>query len=85
MGLNIKNGETCRLAREVTELTCDTKTGAIAVTLRERFERVRLLRRADALAKELLVVGQRCSSLPKPGQFAADHDDHLYDERGLPS
>ncbi len=84
MGLNIKNDETCRLAREVAELTGDTMTGAITVALRERRERVRQHRRADILARELHAIGQRCAGLLRPGPSAVEHGDLLYDERGLP-
>ena len=84
MGLNIKNEETCRLAREVADLTGDTMTGAITAALRERLERERQLRRADALAHELHAIGQRCARLLGPGPSAVEHGDLLYDERGLP-
>ena len=43
MSLNIKNEETCRLARELAELTGETITGAITVALRERLERKRVI------------------------------------------
>ncbi|MCY4589033.1 MAG: type II toxin-antitoxin system VapB family antitoxin [Alphaproteobacteria bacterium] len=84
MGLNIKNDETCRLARELAELTGDTMTGAITAALRERLERERQLRNADTLARELHAIGQRCASLLRPGPSAVEHGDLLYDERGLP-
>ena len=57
MGLNIKNEETCRLARELAQLTGETKTGAITVALRERLERERHRRGADILARELHAIG----------------------------
>ena len=47
MSLNIKNEETCRLARELAELTGETITGAITVALRERLERKRVIEEAD--------------------------------------
>lgn len=84
MGLNIKNEETCRLAREVARLTGDTMTGAITAALRERLERERQRRHEDALAQELHAIGQRCAGLLKPGPSAVEHGDLLYDERGLP-
>ena len=84
MGLNIKNEETCRLAREVARLTGDTMTGAITAALRERLERERQLQHADALARDLHAIGQRCAGLLRPGPSAIDHGDLLYDERGLP-
>ena len=39
MSLNIKNDETCRLARELAQLTRESMTGAITAALRERLER----------------------------------------------
>ncbi len=41
MGLSIKNQETCRLARELAQLTGETMTGAITVALQERLARKR--------------------------------------------
>ena len=84
MGLNIKNKETCRLAREVAQLTGDTMTGAITAALRECLERERQRRHAGALAQQLHAIGQRCAGLLKPGPSAVEHGDLLYDERGLP-
>ena len=84
MGLNIKNEETCHLARDLAELTGETMTGAITVALRERLERERQRRGADALARDLHAIGQHCASLLKPGPSAVEHGDLLYDERGLP-
>ena len=84
MGLNIKNDETCLLARDLARLTGETMTGAITVALRERLERERHRRGADVLARELHAIGQRCASLLEPGPSAVDHGDLLYDERGLP-
>ncbi|MCE2494392.1 MAG: type II toxin-antitoxin system VapB family antitoxin [Alphaproteobacteria bacterium] len=57
MGLNIKSEETCRLARELAQLTGEAKTGAITVALRERLERERHRRGADILARELRAIG----------------------------
>ena len=51
MSLNIKNEETCRLAGELARLTGATMTGAITVALRDRLEREKRLRNADALAR----------------------------------
>ena len=84
MGLNIKNEETCRLARELAQLTGETMTGAIAVALGERLERERRRRDADALARDLHAIGQRCAGFLEPGPSAVEHGDLLYDERGLP-
>ena len=84
MSLNIKNDETCRLAGELARLTGETMTGAITVALRDRLERERRRRGADALARELHAIGQRCATLLGPGPSAVDHGALLYDEHGLP-
>ena len=84
MSLNIKNEETCRLARELARLTGETMTGAITVALEERLRREQRQRQADAVARDLQAIGQRCAKLLGPGPSAADHGDLLYDERGLP-
>lgn len=84
MSLNIKDDETCRLAGELARLTGETMTGAITAALRERLEREKSRRGADALARELHAIGQRCASLLGPGPSAVEHGDQLYDERGLP-
>ena len=85
MSLNIKNEETCRLAAELARLTGETKTGASTVALRERLDREQRQNRAEALARELHAIGQRCARLLKPGPSAVEHGDLLYDERGLPT
>ena len=51
MSLNVKNEETCRLAGELARLTGETMTGAITVALRDRLEREKRLRNAEALAR----------------------------------
>ena len=84
MSLNIKNDETCRLAGELARLTGETMTGAITVALRERLEREKRERSAEALARELRAIGERCASLLGPGPSAVEHGDLLYDEHGLP-
>ncbi len=84
MSLNIKNDETCRLAGELAQLTGETMTGAITVALRERLEREKRERSAEALAGELRAIAERCAKLMKPGPSAIEHGDLLYDEHGLP-
>ena len=84
MSLNIKNEETCRLAGELARLTGATMTGAITVALRDRLEREKRLRNADALAEKLHAIGQRCAARMGPGPSAVRHGEYLYDDRGLP-
>ena len=39
---------------------------------------------AEALTRQLTVIGRHCASLLKEGPSAAEHGDWLYDENGLP-
>ena len=84
MGLNIKNEETCQLARELARLTGESMTGAITVALRERLGRRRRERNVDERLRELRAIAERCAKLMGPGPSAVEHGDLLYDERGLP-
>jgi antitoxin VapB len=83
MGLNIKNAEAERLAKELAELTGESLTGAIAVALRERLERVRQ-ERGESLSDKLLAIGRDCAARLKEPYKTVDHGELLYDERGLP-
>jgi len=84
MSLNIKNDETCRLARELAQLTGESMTGAITKALRERLERESQQRDRDALLRDMRAIAKRCASRLGPGPSAVEHGDFLYDERGLP-
>ena len=84
MSLNIKNDETCRLARELAQLTGESMTGAITTALRERLERERHARSVEVRAKKIRAIAERCARNLKPGPSAVEHGDLLYDERGLP-
>ncbi len=84
MSLNIKNDETCRLARELAHLTGESMTGAITTALRERLERERRRRDKDALLRDMRAIAKRCAARLGPGPSAVEHGDLLYDERGLP-
>lgn len=84
MTLNIKNEETCRLARDLARLTGETMTGAITLALRERLAREERRRDLDARVEELLAIGRRCAESLQPGPSAVEHGDLLYDDHGLP-
>ena len=84
MSLNIKNEETCRLARELADLTGESMTGAITVALEERLERERHGRSVETRLREMRAISERCADLLRDGPSATDHGDFLYDERGLP-
>lgn len=88
MGMNIKNAKAEQLARDVSALTGETLTGAIATALQERLERLRadremsdVDRRAEAIRSIARDVTPR---LPEPWR-SQDHGDLLYDEQGLPT
>ena len=68
--LNIKNEETCQLARELAELTGETMTGAITVALRERLERQREI--AERL-KRMRAISKRIAKHLCPGPSAVEH------------
>ena len=84
MSLNIKNDETCRLARELAQLTGESMTGAITTALRERLERERHASSVETRAKKIRAIAERCARNLRPGPSAVEHGDLLYDERGLP-
>ncbi len=84
MGLNIKNEETCRLARELARLTGESMTGAITVAVRERLDREERQRSMEARLKRMREIADRCAQLLGPGPSAVEHGQMLYDERGLP-
>ena len=84
MGLNIKNPETVRLAREVAALTGESITGAIAEALRERLECLRRKQQDIGLAERLLAIGRETAPRLKGGPKSTEIGDFLYDERGLP-
>ena len=84
MGLSIKNEETCRLARELAQLTGETVTGAITVALRERLECMRREDSTETRVQRFLAIGNRCAGMLDDGLTAVEHGNFLYDERGLP-
>ena len=84
MALNIKNEETCSLARELAELTGETMTGAITVALRDRLERERQQRSVEARLDAIHAIQDRVARLLEGGPSLIDHADLLYDEHGLP-
>ena len=84
MSLNIKNQETCELARELAELTNDTMTSAITIALQERLEHVKRKRDQEDFIRKLEAISDRCAALLGPGPSAVEHGDFIYDDLGLP-
>ncbi len=84
MALSIKNEEADQLVRELTELTGETLTEAVVVSLRERLERRRAQKDNRPLAERLTEIGRQCASLPVLDDRAPD-EILGYDENGLPT
>jgi antitoxin VapB len=83
MGLNIKNEEAHRLARELARATGESMTAAVSEAIRERLERVRGNSKKD-LVERILDIGRDCAAHLKEPFKSVDHGDLLYDEKGLP-
>lgn len=82
MGLNIKNEEVHRLAREVAAKTGETMTHAIQTALEERLARITALRQEEIEARRKK-VREILDSIPHYPGASSNHDD-FYDENGLP-
>lgn len=83
MAMNIKNEETQKLARKLSDLTGETLTAAITEAVRERLERVQSTE-GEGLAERLVRIGKDCAAHLEGPSRTAEHGDILYDERGLP-
>jgi len=83
MGLNIKNEETQKLARELARLTGESMTAAITEAVRERLDRVRS-ERGTGLAELLVKIGKDCAAHLREPFRSMDHGELLYNEKGLP-
>jgi antitoxin VapB len=83
MGLNIKNEDVHRLAREVAARTGETMTHAIQTALEERLARLENKKTIDRKARAARVRAIIDSLPPAPPGATSNHDD-LYDEIGLP-
>ena len=82
MALNLKDPEAHQLAKALQKETGESLTGAVKQALRERLERVRRSRVRKGMASELMEIGKRCAKLLRGKPI--DHDELLYDDRGLP-
>ncbi len=84
MALNIKNQETCDLARELAELTDDTMTGAITNVLRERVAQIKRERDRDQLLRDVRAIRDRVAKKLKPGPSTEEIIEGMYGEFGEP-
>ena len=82
MNLNIKNDEAHEMAVELARLTGESMTKAVSQAIREKLDRERRRRDAEALAGELLNIGRRCAAHGR--RDTRPHGDFLYNDRGLP-
>lgn len=84
MSLNIKNEETHRLARELAQLTGESVTMAVTVSLKERLERKKPNPKAG-LADWLDELSKRTAPMLKDLPPSDKIGDMLFDkETGLP-
>lgn len=83
MSLNIRNPEAERLAKELAELTGETKTEAVRQALEARLDQLRRVQNGKSLADELEEIAERFASLPVRDDRQAD-EILGYDEDGLP-
>ncbi len=85
MGLNIKNLETQRLARELARRNSETLTATITIALRERLERQTEQKEREGRLEWLLKLSERTAPLLKDLPPSDQIGDLLFDkETGLP-
>jgi antitoxin VapB len=82
MALNIKDGETDRLVRQLAALTGESITEAVKLAVRERIEREQRTRGKASVA-ELMAIARRIASAPDRDPRTPD-EILGYDERGVP-
>lgn len=81
MSLNIKDPEAHRLAQAISRATGKSMTHVVTEALRERYAKIEH-REGRASVEELLKIADRAAAHVKHPYV--DHDELLYDERGLP-
>lgn len=83
MALSIRNSRAEQLAREVAMVSGENLTQAIIHALEERLERIRGRRTTTNTVQEIMVISQRCGSLPE--QDHRSPDEILgYNQIGIP-
>jgi len=84
MGISIKNIQTEKLAREVSERTGESLTEAIKNSLEERLQRLKQRRRSQLAVTQLEEILRRVDAMPVLDPRTPD-EIVGYDENGLPS
>lgn len=85
MSLNIKNPRAHELATRLAELTGESLTTAVIVSLEKRLRQEERQRQArDWTADDVLAFARRIRPHIDPALRSEDHATILYDEHGLP-
>lgn len=84
MPITIKNDQTERIARQLADLTGESLTDAIRLSVAERLDRLTRHRAGLSLAGEINEIGLRCSRRPVVSTLSAD-EILGYDESGIPT
>jgi antitoxin VapB len=85
MGMNIKNPETQRLARELARQTGESITTAITIAIKERLERKKTTSERESRLEWLNRITARTAKIMNDGRSSQELVEELYDpETGLP-
>ena len=86
MGMNIKNEETHRLARELATEMGVSVTAAVTEAVRQMLATRRAAKGDDpeTRARRILELAAEMRQMAPPRYFDQDFDELLYDEVGLP-
>jgi antitoxin VapB len=85
MGLNLKNDETERLARELADLTGESLTKAITVAIRQRLDREAKTKAREGRLEWLHRITKETAAIMNDGRTTKELFDELYDPvTGLP-
>jgi antitoxin VapB len=85
MGLNIKDDETHQLARELANLTGESMTQAVKISVRERLERRERAASRESRMEWLDRITKETAAIMNDGRSSKEIMDELYDdETGLP-
>ena len=84
MSLNIKNPDTYRLVKELSELTGESMTAAVTEAVRERLERLRQAGADLGMAERIHAIAVDMRARLPDDFFDTEHGDLLYDDDGLP-
>ena len=85
MSLNIKDEETHQLTRELAQLTGESLTVAVKLSVKERLERKKQVTKPSERLQRIIDIVERTAPLMNDGRSSKELFDELYDdETGLP-